>query len=202
MNRWSRAVHGMAALLLGLALAGPASALPAPPPPITTSAAEDAALTARQVVVRYGGAGKETVAILDIAAPPRSVMAAVMDLPPRIREISGMQSVDVYERAPGRVGARWIGGVGFLTITFHILYEFDLDAGWCVYRLDTTKENTITSSTGSYQVYAHGGGSRMVYRTVSEGGGATPESLRKRLAEQSARQMMEGIRKRSERPAG
>ena len=189
-------------VVVGLLLGGPALALPTPPAPIATSAAEDGALAARQVVVRYGGPGKETVAILDIAAPPKAVMGAVMDLPPRIREISGMQSVDVYEKAPGRVGARWVGGLGFLTITFHILYEFDLDAGWCVYRLDTRKENTIASSTGSYQVYAHRGGSRMVYRTLSEGGGATPDALRKRLAEQSARQMMEGIRGRSERPSG
>jgi hypothetical protein len=172
--------------------------LPPPPAPLTIAAAELTELGEREVVVRYPGPGKETTAIIDIAAPVAAVMTAVLDLPPRESEIGGIKSLDVYEQSPGQMSARWEVGLAFISAVFHIDYRFDVAQGWCVYALDTTKENTIESTQGSYQVYATDGGSRMIYRSLSVGSSGTPDWIRKKLAYSSARELLSGIRSRAE----
>jgi len=175
-----------------------AAALPPAPAPIPVTAEEQADLTGRAVVVRYQGPGKETTAIMDMRAAPGDVMDAVMDLEPRQRELSGIKSFEIYEQSPGHVGARWEVGIAMFSAVFHIQYDYEAASGWCVYALDESRDNTIVSSRGSYQVYAQGDGSRMVYRSVSVGSDSTPEWLSKKLATGSAKDMLEGIRARAE----
>jgi hypothetical protein len=186
-------------LLLAMTLgASTAAALPPPPPPISVTAAEQALLDDREVVVRYQGPRKETVAIMDMRAAPGVVMGEVMNLEPRQRELSGIKSLQIYEQSAGHLGARWEVGIAMFGAVFHIQYDYDAAAGWCVYALDESKDNTIESSKGSYQVYAQGDGSRMVYRSVSVGSESTPEWLSKKLATGSAKDMLSGIRARAE----
>ena len=188
-------------LLLAATLgASLASALPPAPAPISVTPAEQAQLAGREIVVRYQGPGKETTAIMDMGAAPGAMMDAVMDLQPRERELSGIKSLEIYEQSPGHMGARWEVGIAMFGAVFHIQYDYDAAAGWCVYALDETRDNTIVSSQGSYQVYALGDGSRMVYRSVSVGSESTPEWLSKKLATGSARDMLTGIRARAESP--
>ena len=188
----------MTLLLAATLCASLAAALPPPPAPLAVTAAEQGALAAREVVVRYQGPGKETVAIIDIRAAPEPVMAAVMDLEPRQRELSGIKTLEIYEQSPGHMGARWEVGIAMFGAVFHIQYDYVAAAGWCLYALDRSRENTIASSAGSYQVYAQGEGSRMVYRSVSVGSESTPEWLSKKLATGSAKDMLAGIRARAE----
>jgi hypothetical protein len=155
-------------------------------------------LAAGEVVVRFAGNGKETVGFVDIAAPPERVMAAVMDLPARVREIGGLKSVHIYEEVPGRlVAARWEMGLAMFTATFHIRYELDVARGYCVYTLDPAKPNDVKNSRGSYQVYAQGSGSRLVYRSVSQLDGA-PEWAARKVATGSAKEMLLGMKRRAE----
>ena len=121
-----------------------------------------------------------------------------MNLPPRQGEVGGLRSLDLYLDEPGRQGARWEGGIAVIDATFNILYDYDLDLGWCVYSLDTTKDNDISHAEGSYQVYAREGGSRLVYRSVAATGGLTPNWVRRKLAFSSARDMLQGMRTRAE----
>ena len=188
----------MTLLFAALWGAGLALALPPVPPPLVVSQDEQARLAAGEIVVRYRGAGEEMIAVMDMAAAPAVVMGAVMDLEPRQRELSGIRSMQIYEQSVGHLGARWEVGIAMFTAVFHIRYDYDAAAGWCVYALDGRKDNTIKSSTGSYQVYGAGDGSRMVYRSVSVGSESTPEWLSKKLALGSARDMLSGIRARAE----
>ena len=186
-------------LMLAAALAGPvALALPPPPPPLVVTDAERVLLEGREVVVRYQGPGVETVAVMDMKAKPDVVMREVMNLEPRMEELSGIKSMRIYEQSPGHTGARWEVGIAMFTAVFHIQYDCDMAGGWCVYALDESKDNTIQSSRGSYQVYATADGSRMVYRSVSVGSDSTPEWISKKLATGSARDMLSGIRARAE----
>ena len=188
-------------LMTGLALTtqiASAANLPPPPPALVPTADEAAQLAAREVIVRYPGPGKPTTAAIDIAAPTAAVMRAVLDLPPRKDEIGGVKSLEVYEQSPGHMSARWEVGLAFISAVFHIDYSFDIEQGWCVYGLDTTRENTIVSTEGSYQVYATAGGSRMIYRSLSVGSAGTPDWVRKKLAFSSARELLSGIRSRAE----
>lgn len=185
-------------LLAAVSLAPVAQALPAAPAPVTVTAQEQAELAEGEVVVRWAGAGKQSVAIVDIDAPVPTVMKAVMDLPARKADIGGIKSVDVYLDEPGRSGASWVMGIASFTVSFSILYEFDLNAGYAVYSLDPAKTNDIERSDGSYQAYAVDGHTRLVYRTLSETGGNTPEWIRKRLAFKSSREMLKGMEARAE----
>jgi len=186
-------------LMLAAALTGAsAMALPPPPPPISVSAAEQAQLDRREVVVRYGGPGQETLAVMDMQATPAVVMREVMNLAPRREELSGIQSLQIYESTPGHTAARWEVGIAMFSAVFHIQYDCDMAGGWCVYALDESRDNTIESSRGSYQVYPLSEGTRMVYRSVSVGSASTPEWLSRKLAYGSARDMLSGIRARAE----
>jgi hypothetical protein len=189
----------MTSLLAAVVGAGLAHALPPAPAPISVTDEEAAQLAAGEIVVRYPGPGKETTAVVEIAADPATVMRQVMDLQPRMNEIGGVKSLDVYIDEPGHKAARWDVGIAFIGAVFSIDYEYDTEAGWCVYKLDESRpDNTIQQSNGSYQVYAHGGGSRMVYRSLSIGSAGTPDWVRKKLAFSSARELLGGIKGRAE----
>ena len=188
-------------LALGAALLASAHALPPPPPPVTVTAAEQAELAAGAVVVRWAGPDAESVAIVDVAAPPPVVLAAVMDLPKRVEEIGGLKGCALYGEAPGRVGARWEMGLAVYKAQFHTLYEYDLAAGWSVYTLDDSQDNDLLESAGSYQAYAIPGGSRLVYRSRSRSKGEVPDWLRKRLAHSASREMLGGMKSRAEAAA-
>ena len=136
-----------------------AHALPPPPAPIRLTPEEEEDLAEGGIVVRWTGPDRPTVAVVDVAAPPRRVMDAVMDLPPRVDEISGLRAVEIYREEPGRVAARWEMGVAVYQAHFHIDYAFDLDLGWSIYALDEGRDNDILASEGSYQVYPAGSGS-------------------------------------------
>ncbi len=186
----------VAPLLAALGLA--AHTMAPVPPPVSVTAEEAAQLAQGDIVVRYRGGGKPTLAVVDVAAPPAKVMDAVLDLRARGGDIGALKSVEVYEETPARLGARWELGMSVFTATFHIRYEVDRAAGWCTYTLDDTRENDVSSSEGSYQVYALGAGSRLVYRSVSSMEGA-PDWLKKKVAHSSAREMLGGMKARAEK---
>jgi hypothetical protein len=199
MQNHLRRALGAALLSLSLGASSPALALPAPPKPVTANAEELAQLQAGEVVVRYGGPGGETVAFVDVAAPPDKVMQAVLDLPPRKKEVSGLKVLEIYRREPGLTGARWEAGMGPYTLSFHVLYEYDLAAGWCVYSLDTSKPNDLNSTAGSYQAYATSPGhSRLVYRAKADASSPLPDWAKKRVAYSSAVEMVGGMKRRAE----
>jgi hypothetical protein len=199
MQNHLRRALGAALLSLSLGASSPAQALPAPPKPVTANAEELAQLQAGQVVVRYGGSSGETVAFVDVAAPPDKVMQAVLDLPPRKKEVSGLKVLEIYRREPGLTGARWEAGMGPYTLSFHVLYEYDLAAGWCVYSLDTSKPNDLNSTAGSYQAYATSPGhSRLVYRAKADASSPLPDWAKKRVAYSSAVEMVGGMKRRAE----
>jgi carbon monoxide dehydrogenase subunit G len=161
------------------------------------SAAEEAVIAAGDVVVRYGGPAAQTVAVVDVKATPKAVMASVMDLPARVRDIGSLSAVELYGKSGGQVSAKWMMSVAMVSVEFHIVYDCAMQRGWCVYTLDDSKSNDIESSNGSYQAYAHGDGTRLVYRTDAMAPGA-PEWVRKRLVATSAQEMLGGMKARAE----
>ena len=190
----------MLGLLLGvgLGLVAEAWALPPAPAPLAMTAAEETTLSQGGIVFRYNPTG-ESIGVVDVAAAPAATMAAVLDLAPRVQDVSALRAYEGYGEGPGRKGARWELGASLYSATFHILYEYDIAAGWCVYRLDTSKENDIKSSTGSYQVYPNAqGGSRVVYRSAQQSS-VLPSWVMEKFAGEGAQQLLAGIRRRAER---
>ena len=182
-------------VLLGLAVA---LAAPPPPAPVSLTDAEEAILRKGGVLVRYGGDARQTLAVVDVTAPPDQVMQAVMDLPARVDDIGSLSAVELYGRNGDHICAKWTMSVAMIPVVFHIRYECDMALGWCVYSLDPTKDNSIESSNGSYHTCRHHNGPRLVYRTDSIAAGA-PEWVRKKLAGSAAKEMLGGMKTRAER---
>ena len=180
------------------ALLTPAIAAPPPQPaPIAVTAEESATLEGGSVVFRYSPADI-SIGIIDISATPDQVIAAVMDLPPRVDEIGPLLSLTPYEVSGAeRYGAEWQLGASVYSATFHVIYDCDLSAGWCVYSLDDSQDNDLQSTEGSYQVYAHGSGCRLVYRSKSQST-ILPDFLMKKFAADGAIELLTGIQRRSE----
>jgi len=190
---------------VSLLLATPALAeLPEAPAPVEVSPDEEASLGTREIVMRVEDTeqGARTVAILDVNAPPRQVIDSVMDVTARVDEIGSVKSATIYHHEPTarpeELGVQWELRVLGKTIVFHTWYEVDRDLGWCVYRLDDTRENDVKSAGGSYQVYGNGAGSRLVYRSDAEAGTSVPSWLKRWLVSGSLKEQLNGIRARAE----
>jgi len=180
-----------------LFLTGLAAAVPPQPAPITPSVEEHILLTMGGVAFRYSSDG-ESVGIVDINAAPDVVIAQVMNLPPRVDEIGPLISLTPYAVSGAEMfGAKWELGASIYSATFHIIYDCDLSAGWCVYDLDPAKDNDLDSTKGSYQVYASDSGSRLVYRSTSQST-ILPDFLMKKFAGDGAVDLLTGIRRRAE----
>jgi hypothetical protein len=186
-----------AALLLASALA-----LAPPPPALQASPAEEQALRAREVVVRRAAAGAEHVAMVNVLAPPPLVLDAVLDLGARVGEVPGLRRASVYERGPGRIAAEWEVGLLGYAVAFSTRYEFDRAAGWTTWSLDPARKSDLKLAQGSYQALPTAQGSRLIYRARTEPSGVVPEAIQQRISDESARQMLRGMRDRAERAAG
>src|SRR5688500_11907726 len=86
------------------------AAIPSSPPgPIELTEAEQAEVAAKRIVVRLdaGDTGGGAVGVVDVAAPVPATWNALLDLPARVGEISGLRAVEYTVREPRRIGARW-----------------------------------------------------------------------------------------------
>ncbi|MBW1877889.1 MAG: hypothetical protein JRJ84_05970 [Deltaproteobacteria bacterium] len=191
-------------MLLAMPLSPARAAFPDPPPAVEVSPEEEEDLLARDIVLRVEDTeeGANTVAILDVAAPPRKVIDSVMDVTARVDEVGSIKSASVYHHEPTAIpeelGVQWEIRVVGKKIVFHTWYEVDRDLGWCTYRLDAEQENDVKSAAGSYQVYENGTGSRLVYRSAAEAGTSVPSWLKRWLVSGSLKDQLKGIRERAE----
>ncbi len=183
----------MLGLLTALADAGPGPA----PAPLTLDADERAALAAGDVVVRFPDSG-ETVGVIDVAASPDQVVDAVLDLGARVDEVGLLRSLEVYRDEGDVRGGRYVGGLFGIEAAIHVLYECDRAQGWCVFSLDEAYESSVDSAEGSYQAYAVGDGTRLVFRTTAGQGLPVPDFLRHKVQAGSVGEQLRGIARRAE----
>lgn len=178
-------------LLLSLAFA-------APKPP-TVSATEETQLTSREVVVRthMDGDTQVVLAMMDVDATPEATFAAIMDLNARVDEVSSMESVEIYEDTPSKVGAKYVLKLPGFSATFHVIYKIDAAQHFAAYAGDPTKENDVNGGAGSYHVVPlEDGTSRVYYRVrVADDG---PSWLKSALIQRNLPEQLEGIRARAE----
>jgi hypothetical protein len=186
--------------LVGLVFAAWGGSPGSPPAAIQVSAEEASRLAAREVVVRPSSAGGgQTVAIADCRATPAEVIAAVVDVEARRGEVGAITDVQVYDRQPDTVGARFtITVVGSDTV-FHVRYDVDAAGGYTKYHLDPTKPNDLTQSDGSYQAYVLGDVTRLVFRTTVDNGGWVPGWVKEKLTAGPLVDQINGIRARAEK---
>lgn len=167
------------------------------PTPITVTTAEQALLSDGKIVVRDRGLG-ETIGIVDLQSTPKRTLEALLNLPARVDEVRPIQSIDVLEHSHTRIVARWRVGLLGIHARFHVWYETDWDQGWTQFGLDESQPNDIKHASGSYHVYPHGDGTRLVYRSDADTASKTPTWLREFLTGRSMRQQIAGIKARAE----
>lgn len=177
-------------------------AVPSDSAPVDLTAAEEAALGGGEIVIRNvpSDSGGFVVGVVDIQASPEKVWESILDFQARVADVRSLTKVESYDRStdPERLGVKWVLSVLGQEIVFHIKYEVDRASGWCRYALDTTKENDIVSSEGSYQVYSVGSSTRFVYRSQSDSGRRMPGWLRRWFAVDSLKDQITGIRRRAQ----
>jgi len=167
------------------------------PLPIATTTAEDALLAQGEIVIRDHGQG-ETIGIVDLKAQPKKVLEELLNLKPRVDEVAPIQDITYVERSKERIVAQWKVGMFGINASFHIWYETDWEKGWTRFGVDQTRPHDIDHASGSYQVYAQGTGSRLVYRNDADPQSKLPNWARDLLASRSMRQQISGIKARAE----
>ncbi len=194
-----KAAFLLASLLLLTAAGVPKS----PPPPVELSAAAASTVNGGGVHVEniWDEATKMyvTFAVMDVKASPGAVIDAAVDLKARIGEVGAITDVILYRDEPGVRGGEWVLSIMGSENRFSILYEHDRSRGWCYYSLDKSRKNDILGSEGSYQAYAHNGGSRVVYRGYNDSGKAVPGFVSRWLGNSSLTDQMTGIKNRAEK---
>jgi hypothetical protein len=167
------------------------------PPPITTTASEEALLGQGEIVIRDHGHG-ETMGIVDLQAPPNTVLQELLNLKSRVDEVRPIQGIEMVEESKERLVAKWKVGMFGISATFHIWYETDWENGWTQFGVDQTRPHDIDHASGSYQVYPHKTGTRLVYRNDADPGSKLPNWARDLLTSRSMRQQISGIKARAE----
>lgn len=181
--------------MIGLLLCAVAGAAPG----VTLSTEQLAELRAGEVVVV--GQGETTVvAVVDVAAPPREVLDAVMDLAPRVGEVGTLKSMQQYLDEPGREAVRWELGIGPARVAFHTMYQCDYTALRCTYGLDASKDNDLSAGSGAYEVEPlPEGGARLYVTLHGSADRGVPAWARKLLVSGSTKELVGGIKSRAER---
>jgi len=169
------------------------------PPPITTTPDEESLLQRGEIVVRDEGHG-ETIGIADLQSTPKRTLEELLNLQPRVDEVRPIQSIRYIEKSADRIIAEWKVGMFGINARFHIWYETDWKKGWTRFGVDATRHNDIDHASGSYQVYAHKGGTRLVYRNDADPKSKLPNWARDLLTSRSMRQQIAGIKARAEQP--
>ena len=172
----------------------------AAPPALTAD--EEATLEKGEAVVRYldSETGGGTLAVLDIGASPDAVYAAVVDVEARKEDIGSLRTAEIYTGsvAEGAMGVKWevrSFGVGAV---FHTLYTLDAEERVAAWTLDTSKDNDIVSTDGSYTVFPREGGSRLVYQADTDSGRRVPTWIKNWLTQGALIEQLEGMRTRAE----
>jgi len=172
-----------------LALTPPAA------PELTPS--EVTTLSERKPIVRTSSDGLTVLAAIDVVASPSEVIAAVLDVQARKDEVGSIEEVTIYAKAPTQIKVRYdISLMGFDAV-MNLIYDIDSAAHFVKYRTDTTLENDIQGSSGSYHAAAlPSGATRLYYRVnVPDDGAAW---LKKALLEKNLPEQIQGIQKRAE----
>ncbi|MFT6144449.1 MAG: hypothetical protein ACJAZO_001859 [Myxococcota bacterium] len=180
--------------------------LPPPPAILDLTADELSTLSDRDVAIRLEqtDTGGMSIGIIDVAATPSQTMDSILDLPPRVNETGALREVEVYDPAvatggePEKLSARFGLRVMGTSIVFYVNYEIDRPGLWAVSTLDETKENDLVSVYASYQVFATGTGSRIIYRSQSDSGRSIPQWISRWLANNALKDQLIGIRARAE----
>ena len=178
-------------------LAWIAVALAGPVPMVEASTAEESLLTAGQVAVRFEDDGS-IIAIVDVSASPEATLDAVLDLPARAGDIESLEKVELYKpTTQTSLHAKYFTSLMGLEAIFHIEYSIDRGEGYTEYRLDKSQDNDLNDSHGSYQVYEHGSGTRLVYRSTVDGGAAA-RMVKKAVLSDSLPEQLLGMKRRAE----
>ncbi len=179
--------------------AAPAAVPDAPPEPVVLTEQEQKQLGKGKIPVRFddSGTGGGVLGVIDIAAPPDDVWAAVMDVKARVGEISGLKEANIYTDTPTKKGVQWVLSVIGTRVQFNVLYDLDESKRWCRYRLDTSKENDLVDVQGAYQIYEVDGKSRLIYRSETDSGRSVPGFIKRWLASDSLTEQLEGIAARA-----
>ncbi len=173
------------------------SVFAAPAPLAEASVEEEALLAQGQVAVRFTEEGS-IIAWVDVAASPEDTLEAVLDIPARAADIASLEKVELYkETTETAIYAKYFTSLLGLDAVFHIEYAVDRSEGYAEYKLDHTQDNDLGDSWGSYQVYEHGSGTRMVYRSTVEGGAAA-RMVKKAVLSDSLPEQMLGMKRRAE----
>ena len=138
--------------------------------------------------------------IADVNSTPKRTLEALLNLPPRVDEVRPIQSIQYLTQTPDRIVAEWKVGMLGINVKFHIWYETDWDKGYTRFGIDTSRENDIHHASGSYHVYEHNGGTRLVYRNDADPKSKVPKWAREMLTSRSMRQQISGIKARAEHP--
>lgn len=169
-----------------------------PPAAPDLNAAEKATLSERKPIVRTSADGRTVLAAVDIVASPADVIQAVLDVEARRDEVGSIEQVTIYAQTPSQMKVKYdISLMGFDAV-MNLIYDIDTAQNFVQYSTDTTVENDIEGSSGSYHAVAlPNGATRLYYRVnVPDEGAAW---LKKALLEKNLPEQIQGIQKRAEK---
>ncbi|MED5370532.1 MAG: SRPBCC family protein [Myxococcota bacterium] len=166
-----------------------------PPTAPTLTESEEATLAARKPVVRT--TQDSVLAVIDVAAPPSEVIAAVLDVEARKDEVGSIEKVTLYQDTAEKKAVRYDLSLMGFDAAMNLIYEIDSANHYVRYYTDDTQDNDISGSAGSYHaVPLKMGASRLYYRVDVPDSG--PAFIKKALLENNLPEQIQGIRARAE----
>lgn len=177
-------------------------ALAADPAVPELSDEEWATLRGRDVVLRTETSSQEVkstgMVLVDLA--PEALWPEIFDFRARMSEMSTLKDIREYRRESPTVwymrsDLRLFG----YTVSFNNRFVWDRAGSWAKYTLDASQPNDLVQCEGWYLVKQVEGKSLLVYYSMSESKIYVPGWARRRLANDSMRNLLKKLRDRAER---
>ena len=205
------------ALLLVLHLAGPAlAANPTKPHPHQGTATKfvnpkrtqltdaenqtikNGGLVKKQARTDKGGRG---IAILDIAATKRDILAVITDYDEYPNFIDRMEKAEIYKENEKEIYTTFVLNATVSKIEYYIYHKVDRRKGLITWTLDYTRESDFDDSTGYWLVYRSPDDpqkTRLEYSVDLRLKGWVPKFVEKLLADQGLEDATKWVKKQAE----
>jgi len=180
------------------------------PPKLTLDAKDLATLDAGGVVRKRidsnsdGAEGGRGMVVQDIDAPPDVVWDRILDFDAYPRMVDDVHSLDVYERNPGRVKARFVLSTAGLKLEYFVDHVVNQQQGYLTWTLDYSKKSELDDVVGYWFVEPHPtrpGWTRLYYSVDIRVKGWVPHFIEELVREQGLTRATQWVKREAEAQA-
>ncbi len=138
-------------------------------------------------------------AMILVEKPPQALWNCIRNYKEQPEYMPHLVKAEKYFEEGNRVGLQQTLKILYKKVTYHILQTFDHENKYMTWRIDTTRENDIENTEGSWRFVEYGSGRTVAIYTVSvDSGMSIPGFLANFLLNRDVPKVVKALKERAE----